>query len=152
MTDWWKSKNELGGECLQFPAVISPFWQNLTLSIYKSEFCICRFGFLIFQASVTISRCGEDMHRVDSCMFCCMEAGRQQIPSFQCLCTLCPKNVLHFLSCTLQWLSVPAFYFPSAHGKLSCFPHEAHANAGTPKAFSALQREHCFPVRLQTAS
>lgn len=74
------------------------------------------------------------------------------IPSFQCLCTLCPKNVLHFLSCTLQWLSVPAFYFPSAHGKLSSFPHEAHANAGTPKAFSALQREHCFPVRLQTAS
>lgn len=60
------------GECLQAPAVVLPFWQNLTLSV-------CRFGFLICQTSITISRCGEEMHSVDSCTFSCGEAERWQI-------------------------------------------------------------------------
>lgn len=54
-----------------------------------------------------------------------LEGGRYSIISALCLCIPSPENILHFLSCFLPWLSVPVFDFLSAHGKLSCFPHEA---------------------------
>lgn len=82
-----------------FPAVVLPFWQNLTLSL-------CRFGFLICQASITIPRCGEGMHSVDSCMCSCVEAEKWQKfhHAIMCLCILSPESILHFLSCPLQSL------------------------------------------------
>lgn len=102
--DWLVQEQEWAQalwECLQFPPVVLPFWQNLTPSV-------CRFGFLICQASVAISRCGEDAHSEDSCMFSCMEAGRWQIFHHSCACAFCLLRT-SFISCpalSSGWVSL----------------------------------------------
>lgn len=86
-----------------FPAVLLPFWQNLTLSL-------CRFGFLIYQASITISRCGEECTVwILACVAVWkLKSGRNSImPS--CVCALSLPRA-SFISCPA--LSSPCALFP----------------------------------------